>query len=66
MKLQGKVLKSFNDKETGKLYTPKDEYKEADLFVADKPRYEKLYSLGYVEKGKLYEEIFVNKKKEEK
>lgn len=67
MKLQGKVLKNFNDKKTGKTYKAKDDYKEADLYVADRERYEELYNKGFVEKGKIYQDTSVlnTKKKEE-
>ena len=54
MKLQGKVLKNFRDKESGKLYEAQDEYKEADVFVAEKTRYQLLEKKGFVEKGSLY------------
>ena len=56
MKLRGKVIKTFNDKDTKKVYTPKDDYKDADVFEADRPRYEELYYKGYVEKGELVED----------
>lgn len=68
MKLQGKVLKAFNDKNTGKLYRPKDEYKDADVFEADENRYLELFHWGYVEKGKVVDkkDNLFNDKKEEK
>ena len=57
MKLTGKVLKPFNDsKDNFKEYTPKDDYKDADVFTAERERYEDLYRKGYVEKGKLVED----------
>lgn len=53
MKLQGEVIKAFNDSRNGgKQYTPKDDYKDADIFIAEKDRYEYLYEKGYVTKGK--------------
>lgn len=64
MKLQGEVLIAFNDiQDNYKRYTPKDEYKEADIYVADKDRYEELRIKGFVGKGKKVEE---KAKKEEK
>ena len=57
MKLMGEVLKPFNDGQDGfKVYTPKDEYKDADIFVAERERYEDLERRGYVGKGKKVEE----------
>lgn len=64
MKLQGKVLKSFRDKETGKVYSPQDEYKEADIYVAERSRYQILERKGFVEKGSLYTKETKEKKEE--
>ena len=55
MKLKGKVLKRFNDKNTNILYEPKTDYKDADIYEAEKQRYEELFYKGYVEKGELVE-----------
>ena len=66
MKLRGKVLKKFEDKETGKKYAPTGyseteeytdkEYVYPDIYVAEKKRYEELEKKGYVGKGELVEE----------
>lgn len=66
MKLEGKVLKRFKDKNTGKIYAPKgtvdiEEYTNKQkfynsIFSADKERYEELEKQGYVSKGKLVED----------
>lgn len=50
MKKQGKVLKVFKDKETGKLYQKNDKY------VADELRYDYIAKLGYLTKGELVKE----------
>lgn len=48
MKLQGKVLQSFNDADNNlKKYNA-----GKDVFQAEEKRYNKLYIKGYVEKGK--------------
>lgn len=53
MKLTGKVLKAFSDKKDNfKVYTPADEFKDADIFTAEKERYMELFNKGFVEKGK--------------
>lgn len=67
MKLRGEVLKAFNDsKDNFKRYTPADEYKEADIFEADKDRYTDLERKGFVGKGeKIVESIVKKSKKEE-
>lgn len=63
MKISGEVLKAFNDvKDNYKLYTPKNKYKDADIFTADEERYEDLRIKGFVSEGKKIEEI----KKDEK
>lgn len=63
MKLQGEVLVAFNDTQDNyKRYTPKDKYKDADIFVAEKERYEDLRIKGFVGEGKKTEKA----KKEEK
>ena len=66
MKLRGKVLQKFEDKETGKIYAPKGykeieeytdkEYVYPDIYVAEKKRYEELEKKGYVGKGELVED----------
>ena len=63
MKISGEVLKAFNDiKDNYKLYTPKNKYKDADIFTADEERYEDLRIQGDVGEGKKTEKT----KKEEK
>ncbi len=53
MKISGEVLKAFNDvKDNYKLYTPKNKYKDADIFTADEERYEELRIKGFVGEGK--------------
>lgn len=48
MKLQGKVLQSFNDRNNNlKKYNA-----GKDMFQAEEKRYNELYAKGYVEKGK--------------
>ena len=45
--------KAFNDiKDNYKLYTPKNKYKDADIFTADEERYEELRIKGFVGEGK--------------
>ena len=64
MKLKGKVLKAFNDsKDNNKRYSPADEYKEADIFEADKDRYTDLEKKGFVGKGEKVVEGIVKKSK---
>lgn len=64
MKLRGKVLKAFNDgKDNNKRYSPADEYKEADIFEADKDRYIDLEKKGFVGKGEKVVEGIVKKSK---
>ena len=63
MKISGEVLKAFNDiKDNYKLYTPKNKYKDADIFTADEERYEELRIKGFVGEGNKTEKA----KKEEK
>lgn len=63
MKISGEVLKAFNDiKDNYKLYTPKNKYKDADIFTADEERYEELRIKGFVGEGKKTEKA----KKDEK
>ena len=58
MKISGEVLKAFNDvKDNYKLYTPKNKYKDADIFTADEERYEDLRIKGFVGEGKKIEKI---------
>lgn len=58
MKISGEVLKAFNDiKDNYKLYTPKNKYKDADIFTADEERYEELRIKGFVGEGKKTEKI---------
>lgn len=45
MKLKGKVLKDFYDKNEQKIYNKDDIYK------SETERYEYLYKLGFIEKG---------------
>lgn len=53
MKISGEVLKAFHDvKDNYKLYTPKNKYKDADIFTADEERYEDLKIKGFVGEGK--------------
>lgn len=66
MKLTGKVLKPFNDgQDNFKVYTPADEYKDADTFTAEKERYMELFNKGFVEKGKPVKNYKIEEKKEE-
>lgn len=67
MKLQGEVLIAFNDiQDNYKRYAPKDEYKEADIYVAEKDRYEELRLKGFLAKGKKVEEKKKVEKEEDK
>lgn len=75
MKLQGEVLKRFQDKETKITYDTKgsmdiEEYtgKETTypyIYIGEKERYEELYEKGYLTKGKLYEEYKSKRKYED-